>query len=101
MTDNPEPTIADVLAEYRWRRIEPGYYKLQRRAAHEPNHRTYGAVAGWQDAGYEIANMRGSSVRWSGLIVNAWEVRTPTGTATTVRTKADAQAYTMQLLDVR
>jgi hypothetical protein len=71
------------MAEYRWRRIEPGYYTLQRRA---------------RDTGYEIANMQGQSVRWSGLIVEPWVVRGPGGQITAVRTKAAAQAYVMALI---
>lgn len=39
-----------------WKRIEPGYYKLL-------------------GTPFEIANMRGQSVKWSGLVVNTWEVR--------------------------
>jgi hypothetical protein len=40
----------------RWKRIEPGYYRT-----------TCGR--------YEIANMRGQSVLWSGLIEKTWELR--------------------------
>lgn len=39
-----------------WERIEPGYYRLRGTDIH-------------------IANMRGTSVKWSGLILETWEVR--------------------------
>jgi hypothetical protein len=39
-----------------WQRIQPGYYRLR-------------------GTDIYIADMRGSSVRWSGLIAKTWEVR--------------------------
>jgi hypothetical protein len=39
-----------------WQRIEPGYYRLR-------------------GTDIYIANMKGSSVRWSGLVTDPWEVR--------------------------
>lgn len=74
----------------RWKRIEPGYYRT---------------VCGR----YEVANMRGQSVRWTGLIVETWEFRYCTDakptftsnygsykTAKTYATKAEAQAAAEQ-----
>lgn len=71
--------------QLRWKRIEPGYYRT-----------TCGR--------YEVANMKGQSVKWTGLIYETWEFRYCTAanpkrasygdykTARTYHTKAEAQA---------
>ena len=74
-----------MTKQLRWNRIEPGYYRT-----------TCGR--------YEVANMRGQSGKWSGLIVETWEFRYCTAenprranygeykTAQTFATKKEAQA---------
>jgi hypothetical protein len=64
----------------RWHRIEPGYYWAEQDGER-----------------FELADMRGQSVRWSGAdIVDTWEVRRRIDgrmrLVTTVRTYADAKA---------
>ncbi len=49
------------MAALRWKRIEPGYYQLM-------------------GTNIEIANMKGQSVKWSGLISDPWVVRRGTKT---------------------
>jgi hypothetical protein len=68
-----------------WQRIEPGYYRLRGTDIH-------------------IANMKGTSVLWSGLITDPWVVRIEgahakeiTRVATMKDAKAAALKYTWRL----
>ena len=81
------------MPKLRWKRIEPGYYRTA-------------------CGRYEIANMKGQSVAWSGLILCTWEVRYNTDskpkftssygsykTGETVRTMVEAKALAQKWAD--
>lgn len=58
----------------RWTRIEPGYYRLP-------------------GTDITIANMKGQSVKYSGLVLHPWHVKVGRKTAAEVSTMRDAREY--------
>lgn len=77
-----------TLKAGRWTRVEPGYYLMP-----------------WRGGELAVANMKGQSVRFTGLILNPWVLRWE-GTATHkaaefgwFATKAEAQAAAAVLLE--
>jgi hypothetical protein len=68
----PPPSV-----KMKWRRIEPGFYELV-------------------GTDWKVANMKGQSVLYSGLIVDPWHVRDGNETVARFHTKAEAQAYAVK-----
>lgn len=56
-----------------WKRVEPGFYELR-------------------GTTLAIANMKGQSVKWSGLVVDPWQVRLNGRVVAEVATMAEAKA---------
>jgi hypothetical protein len=57
-----------------WQRIEPGFYRLR-------------------GTDWYVANMKGQSVMWSGIVMRPWVARRGTETITRFDTKIEAQRW--------